>query len=38
MEGYGVGINLQKSVVAKNNSFEFAKVSYSLGKFVSPVS
>lgn len=38
MNQFGVGINLQKSVVAKNNSFEFAKVSYSKGSFVSPVS
>jgi len=38
MEEFGVGINLKKSVIANNNSFEFAKVSYSRGQFVSPVS
>jgi len=27
MRGYGVGINLSKSVVSHNKSFEFAKVS-----------
>jgi hypothetical protein len=27
MRGYGVGINLSKSVVSTNKSFEFAKVS-----------
>jgi len=38
MKFFGVGINLKKSVVATNSSFEFAKVSYSKGSFVSPVS
>jgi hypothetical protein len=38
MKLFGVGINLKKSVVATTNSFEFAKVSYSKGHFVSPVS
>jgi hypothetical protein len=34
----GVGINLSKSVVASNNSFEFAKVTGHLGKNVSAIS
>jgi len=38
MKEFGVGINLKKSVIAKNASFEFAKVSYSKGKIVSPIS
>lgn len=38
MKFFGVGINLKKSVVATNNSFEFAKVSYSKGAYVSAVS
>jgi hypothetical protein len=38
MNNFGVGINLKKSVVATNASFEFAKVSYSQGHFVSPIS
>jgi len=38
MTSYGVGVNLSKSVVAKNKSFEFAKVSSLNGKFVSAIS
>lgn len=38
MTSFGVGINLSKSVVAKNASFEFAKVSWIKGNFVSAIS
>jgi hypothetical protein len=38
MRGYGVGINLSKSVVSQNKSFEFAKVSWINGHFVSAIS
>lgn len=38
MKGFGVGINLKKSIVSNNASFEFAKVTYSLGHIVSAIS
>jgi hypothetical protein len=38
MEGLGVGINLSKSVVASNDTFEFAKVTGHRGHFVSALS
>jgi hypothetical protein len=38
MKGFGVGINLKKSIVSQNSSFEFAKVTYSLGSIVSAIS
>jgi len=38
MESIGVGINLSKSVVAKNDTIEFAKVTASGGKNVSALS
>jgi len=38
MEKLGVPINLSKSVVAQNESFEFAKVTGHNGNFVSAVS
>lgn len=38
MKRFGVGINLKKSIVSNNSSFEFAKVTYSLGSIVSAIS
>jgi len=38
MEGFGVAINQSKSVIAKNNSFEFAKVFAKDGQYLSPIS
>jgi hypothetical protein len=38
MKDFGVGINLSKSIVSKNKSFEFAKVSWINGAFVSAIS
>jgi len=38
MKGFGVGINLKKSVCSSNNSFEFAKVTYARGHIVSAIS
>lgn len=38
MSKFGVGINLKKSIVANNATFEFAKVTYSLGNIVSAIS
>jgi hypothetical protein len=38
MDGYGVPINTSKSVVAKNATFEFAKVTGHQGQNVSAIS
>lgn len=38
MNQFGVGINLKKSVVSNNASFEFAKVSWLKGQFVTAIS
>jgi len=38
MKKFGVGINLKKSIVSNNATFEFAKVTYSLGNIVSAIS
>jgi len=38
MEGFGVAINQSKSVIAKNNSFEFAKVFAKGNQYLSPIS
>ena len=38
MKKFGVGINLKKSIVSNNPTFEFAKVTYSLGNIVSAIS
>lgn len=38
MEGFGVGINMSKSIISKNESFEFAKVSSLNGQFLSAIS
>jgi hypothetical protein len=38
MEGLGLAINLSKSVVASNDSFEFAKVTGHRGQNVSAIS
>lgn len=38
MAGLGVPINLSKSVVASNETFEFAKVTGHKGNFVSAIS
>lgn len=37
MEGFGVAINLSKSVISNNGSFDFAKVSSYKGATVSAI-